>query len=95
MIQHGGNLNILNDAKQTPIAFGSGSLLQSLDLTGAVATFEGAFDHQLPAYLDNNKFLAKSPRGQNFDRAEFKFNPVNRATLEVKSKDNQLHSYAI
>lgn len=61
LISKFGNLNILNDYGQTPIAFGSESLINLLGLRNALATYNGddAVSNTLPSEYDNNKFMKK------------------------------------
>jgi len=60
LISNGGNLNILNDNGQTPVAFGNERLLALLNLNNATATYAN-YTHSkvLPKEMDNNRFLVR------------------------------------
>ncbi len=63
LISSGGNLNILNEFGQTPVAFGSETLLTLLDIKEAIATFN-KFEakKKLPPAYDNNSFFKRKQK---------------------------------
>ena len=76
MISYGGNLNVLNQQGQTPVAFGSDTLLSLLDLKDATATFNN-YGKQLPSELDNNRFLKRFQSKLDTDLDQLSFNYKN------------------
>lgn len=80
-------MNVLNDNKQTPIAFGNESMLTLLDLKEAVATYSGrAFTTKLPPGYDNNRFLVRFQKKQSTDddQLEFKYNSLEKPHGNVR-----------
>ncbi len=84
MISYGGNLNVLNQQGQTPVAFGSETLLSLLDLKDATATFNNHYvgGKQLPSELDNNRFLKRFQSKLDTD--------LDQLSFDYKSLDNNL-----
>jgi len=88
LISSGGNLNILNEIGQTPIAFGSESLLTLLDLKDAVATFNRQMPVKyLPLEHDNNRFLTRfqQKKDPNLDHLVFNYAPLKQPLGRVGS----------
>jgi len=77
-------LNLLNKHGQTPVAFGSESLLNLLNLKNALATYQGAKSRKLPEEFDNNAFLQKDNNHQLAD-----------ASLNLHYKNPQSFSVAV
>jgi len=84
LITKGGNLNLLNRHGQTPVAFGSESLLILLNLKSALATYQGSTSRRLPGEFDNNAFL----------QADLNKNQLADASLNINYKNLQSFSLA-
>lgn len=94
LISKGGNLNLLNDHGQTPVAFGSESLLKLLNLKDAVATYEGNGSKTLPPGHDNNQFLVKLNNNKPpQDAISFKYQPLAQSTAKVADAEYNLYSF--
>ena len=95
LISQGGNLNILNSHGQTPIAFGSESVLSLLNLKDALATFEGnQQSKQIPSEFDNHNYLQKPVGKEKSDLGILKFDYTHRrsSSLENNPKGIQIKS---
>lgn len=89
-------MNILNNNRQTPVAFGSESLLTLLGLTGAVATYEKYDGNKtLPVTLDNNAYLQRPDQNSIIkkDAILFKFQTLKKTQANVSDENHQLHSF--
>jgi len=95
LISKGGNLNTLNDHGQTPLAFGSESLLNLLNLRSGVATYEHSGNRSLPSGFDNNHLLSKSEaNGKSpYDSIMFRYQPLEKTSAKVLDRDNNLHTF--
>jgi hypothetical protein len=84
----------LNNNNQTPVAFGSESVLTLLGLKNAIATINlnGKSDG-LPKDFDNNKFLVKREETLPSELINFSYDRLNSPTTEVKKSTNTIQSY--
>ena len=68
-------MNVLNDAGQTAVAFGSESLLTLLDLKEAVATYnKQPYMKTLPSDIDNNRLLSRFQNNKDLHQDYLSFN---------------------
>ena len=89
LISYGGNLNILNNQGQTPVAFGSDTLLGLLDLKEATATYHNHYSNKnLPSELDNNRFLKRFQfkPDTDLDQLSFNFKNLDRNLGKIASE---------
>jgi hypothetical protein len=94
MISHGGSLNILNDFGQTPVAFGSQSLIELLDLKSAIATFDRKDgSRKLPKEYDNNKLLKRLAKRPEDEKGTYQYNSLDRPELDVVQGDTDMRSF--
>ncbi len=94
LISKGGDLNILNNSSQTPLAFGSQKLLNLLNLGNGVATYEKKGYRLLPAEVDNNKLLVGSHYDdKNNEFIPFKYKALGKATHHVLDNQKQINSF--
>jgi Spore coat polysaccharide biosynthesis protein F, CMP-KDO synthetase homolog len=94
LISKGGNLNILNDDGQTPLAFGSETMLNLLGLKEGVATFTtNTKSEYLPKGLDNNKLLSKLNYSEASEAIDFSYNQLAVPTTEIIQSSNKVQSY--
>ena len=60
LLNHGGNLNILNNYGESPVAFASKEIIEKMDLQQAIATVKDP--SRISSPFDNNKLLYRQER---------------------------------
>jgi hypothetical protein len=94
MIAHGGNLNTLNDFGQTPVAFGSQSVIELLDLKSAIATFDKKEGQRfLPKEYDNNRLLKRFQKRPADEKGTFQYNSLDSPDVEVTQGETEVRSF--
>ena len=95
LISNGGNLNVLNEHGQTPVAFGSERLLALLNLKDATATYNvnQNYGRTLPKEIDNNRFLVKyhAKGDQINDNLSFDYETLGRPLGQVMPENKDHH----
>jgi len=81
----------LNNHGQTPLAFGSESLLHLLNLKSGVATFDTNGNR---GDFDNNHLLSKSTVTKlPQEPIMFRYQPLEKTSIKVLDQDNSLHTF--